>query len=209
MSHAAFEAHLAELPLIAILRGLPPADALPVGAALVEAGFRLLEVPLNSPKPYASIELLARRLAGTATIGAGTITRSHELRPLVEAGGTLAVMPHGDPALVAAAVAAGLATLPGVTTPTEALAALDAGAHGLKLFPAELLTPPVVKAMTAVLPAGTRLFPVGGIRPETMAAWRAVGVTGFGLGSALYRPGDPPQQVAAAARAFVAAWRAG
>ncbi len=185
-------------PLVAILRGLPPQDAEPIGEALVEAGIRILE----------SIGRLARALAGRALVGAGTMRRPAEVREVAAVGGRLIVSPHADPAIVREAKAAGLAAMPGVATPTEAFAMLDAGADALKLFPAEMLGPPVVKALGAVLPAGTALFPVGGITPETMAAFRAAGATGFGLGSALYRPGATPAAVAERARAFLAAWRA-
>lgn len=194
-------------PLVAILRGVRPEEVEAIGLALVEAGLRIVEVPLNSPEPIASIARLARALAGRALVGAGTLRRSDEVADVAAAGGRLIVTPHADPAIVRTAKAAGLVALPGVATPTEAFAMLDAGADGLKLFPAELLGPPVVKALRAVLPANTRLLPVGGITPAGMAAFRAAGATGFGLGSALYRPGAGPAEVAERARAFLAAWR--
>lgn len=193
-------------PLVAILRGVRPEEAAAIGLALVEAGIRIVEVPLNSPEPLASVERLARALGGRALVGAGTLRRAQDVADVATAGGRLVVTPHADPAIVAAAKAAGLVALPGVATPTEAFAMLEAGADGLKLFPAELLQPPVVKALRAVLPAGARLFPVGGITPETMAGFRAAGADGFGLGSALYRPGATPAEVGERARAFVAAW---
>ena len=202
------EQALAELPLVAILRGLVPAEALAVGEVLVTAGFRLIEVPLNSPEPFKSIEALARRFGEQAVIGAGTVLEPAAVARLEAAGGTLVVMPHGDPDVIKAAKTLGLYCLPGVATPTEAFAALAAGADGLKLFPAELLPPVVVKAMRAVLPPRTRLFPVGGIAPATMADYMAAGAAGFGLGSALFRPGLKPAEVAVRANAFVAAWRA-
>lgn len=195
-------------PLVAILRGVRPEEAEPIGLALVEAGFAVVEVPLNSPEPLSSIERLARTLAGRALVGAGTLRRPEQVADVAAAGGRLIVTPHADAAIVRAAKAHGLVALPGVATPTEAFAMLDAGADALKLFPAELLGPPVVKALRAVLPAGTRLVPVGGITPATMAGFRAAGAAGFGLGSALYRPGDGPAEVAERARAFLAAWRA-
>ncbi|NNG05404.1 MAG: 2-dehydro-3-deoxy-6-phosphogalactonate aldolase [Inquilinus sp.] len=198
----------ARLPLIAILRGLTAAEAPAVGDALVEAGFTLIEVPLNSPDPLDSIAVLSDRLAGRALIGAGTVRTPADVAAVAEAGGRLIVMPHGDPTVIAAAKGRGLVCAPGVATPTEAFAALAAGADGLKLFPAEMLGPPVVKAWRAVLPPEVPLIPVGGIAPETMAAYRRAGAAGFGLGSALYRPGLPIAELATRAAAFVTAWNA-
>lgn len=202
----AFDAALQQLPLVAILRGLPPADALPVGQALFDAGLRLIEVPLNSPDPLRSIETLARHLPG-AVIGAGTVTSADEVRQLQAAGARLVVSPHFDPAVVRASVSRGLLSLPGVFTPSEAFAAWQAGAHALKLFPAEAAPPPVLKALRAVLPPTLRLLPVGGITPALLRPYREAGAAGFGLGSALYRPGDSAEQVGRQARAFVSAWR--
>lgn len=201
-------AFLPDPPLIAILRGLRPEDAIPVGEALLDAGLRILEVPLNSPDPFASIARLAQRFGQQALVGAGTVRRVAEVDQLRAAGGRLLVMPHTDPALIRAGVARGLFTIPGVATPSEAFSALDAGAHALKLFPAEMLGPAVVRALRAVLPAQVPLLPVGGITPDNLAAFRASGAAGAGIGSALFRPGDPPELVAERARAFVAAWRA-
>lgn len=195
------------LPLIAILRGLRPEEAQPVGATLYAAGFRLIEVPLNSPEPLDSIARLRQALPPDALVGAGTVRRAEEVDRLQALGAELVVMPHADTRVIARAAKAGLACLPGVATPTEAFAALDAGATALKLFPAELLTPTVVRALRAVLPPGLALFPVGGITPAGMAGWRAAGVQGFGLGSALYRPGIARAQLQQQAEAFVAAWR--
>ncbi|WP_027132802.1 2-dehydro-3-deoxy-6-phosphogalactonate aldolase [Geminicoccus roseus] len=195
------------LPLVAILRGVTPAEILPIGKALVDAGFAILEVPLNSPEPFESIGRLVQRFGDQVLIGAGTMRTEADLDALVKAGGRLMVTPHGDPALIRAAKARGLFTLPGIATPTEAFAAIDAGTDGLKLFPAEAIPPAVVKAMRAVLPRSMPLFPVGGIEPATMAAYRAAGADGFGLGSALYKPGLDAAQVGERARAFVAAWR--
>lgn len=203
------ETCFAALPLVAILRGIRPEEALPVGEALLGAGFRMIEVPLNSPEPFESIALLARELGGQALVGAGTVTSPGDAGRVVEAGGRLVVMPHGDVEVVREAKRLGAFCMPGVATPTEAFAALAAGADGLKLFPAELIAPPVVKAMAAVLPAGTRLLPVGGIEPAGMAPYRTAGAAGFGLGSALYRPGMTAEEVAVRARRFVEAWRAG
>ncbi len=200
------DAAMAALPLVAILRGLRPDDAEAVGAALVEAGFRLIEVPLNSPDPFRSIEKLARRFGDTAVIGAGTVLETAAVGRLKEAGGELVVMPHADVRVIAEAKAQGLVCVPGIATPTEAFAALAAGADGLKIFPAEILPPKAVKAMLAVLPKGTRLLPVGGIEPATMAGYVAAGAAGFGLGSALFKPEFAPAEVGARARAFVDAW---
>lgn len=199
---------MAALPLVAILRGLEPADAVAVGAALVEAGFRIIEVPLNSPEPFTSIAHLAERYGERCVVGAGTVLDPAAVAALADAGGDLVVMPHGDPVVIAAAKAMGLACVPGVATPTEAFAALAAGADALKLFPAEILPPAAVKAMLAVLPKGTSLLPVGGIEPTSMAAYVAAGAKGFGLGSALFKPGMSPTEVGRRARAFVEAWHA-
>ena len=197
------------LPLVAILRGIQPDEVLPIGRALVEAGFTILEVPLNSPEPFESIARLAGELGTHILVGAGTMRTTADLDKLVQAGGRLMVTPHGDPALIRAAKARGLLTLPGVATPTEAFAAIDAGTDGLKLFPAEMIPPSVVKALRAVLPRTMPVFPVGGIEPDSMAAYRAAGADGFGLGSALYKPGMDAAAVAGRARAFVSAWRNG
>ncbi|WP_198320750.1 2-dehydro-3-deoxy-6-phosphogalactonate aldolase [Azohydromonas aeria] len=205
---SAFDRAMDQLPLVAILRGLAPDEALPVGRALVEAGFRLIEVPLNSPQPFDSIAALRRALPAEVLVGAGTVLRQDDLERLAATGAELAVSPHAPPALVRAAKALGLVALPGVATPTEAFAALDAGADALKLFPAEALPPTVVKALRAVLPGSVRLLPVGGITPEAMAGYRAAGAAGFGLGSALYAPGRSAADVAARARDFVRAWQA-
>lgn len=194
--------------LIAILRGVTPADVAEIGAALFAAGFRILEVPLNSPDALASIALLRANLPAECLVGAGTVLSPAQVDDVRRAGGELIVMPHSDPAVIAAARAAHLAVVPGVATPTEAFAALAAGANALKMFPAELLGPPVVKAWRAVLPAGTALVPVGGITPEKLAGFVAAGATGAGLGSALYSPGAPASEVATRASAFVEAWRA-
>ena len=198
--------HLAELPLIAILRGIAPDEAVPVGLALAEAGFRIIEVPLNSPQPLRSIELLARALGSRCLVGAGTVMSAAQVAAVEQAGGRLIVMPHGDPAVIRAAKSQGLLCAPGVATPTEGFAALAAGADALKLFPAELLSPPVLKALRAVFPSDTLFLPVGGITPQNLAAYAAAGASGFGLGSALYKPGLAVEQVRANARAFVEAW---
>lgn len=199
-----FRQALAACPLVAILRGLTPAEAVPVGRALVDAGFRLLEVPLNSPDPLASIAALARAFP-QAIVGAGTVLRRAEVGPVQAAGGRLVVAPNFSAEVVQEARELGLACLPGVATPTEAFAALDAGATGLKLFPAEMMGPPVVKALRAVLPADALLLPVGGITPLNAADYLAAGSDGLGIGSALYKPGRDATAVAQQAQAFVAA----
>ena len=199
--------HLARLPLIAILRGITPDEAVPVGLALAEAGFRLIEVPLNSPQALRSIELLARELGTRCLVGAGTVLSAAQVGDVVGVGGRLIVMPHGDAVVIRAAKAQGLWCAPGIATPSEGFDALAAGADALKLFPAELLQPPVLKALRAVFPAATLFLPVGGITPRDMAAYAAAGANGFGLGSALYKPGLTVAQVKANAAAFVLAWR--
>ena len=198
----AWQEHLARLPLIAILRGIRPDEAVPVGAALLAAGFVALEVPLNSPDPLATIAQLAEAFGERALIGAGTVLDPAQARQVGAAGGRLIVMPHGAPEVIAAAKAAGLLCIPGVATPTEAFAALAAGADALKLFPAEALAPPLVKAWRAVLPPEVWLLPVGGITPSILAPYLAAGANGFGLGSALYRAGMSAPEVAERAQAF-------
>jgi 2-dehydro-3-deoxyphosphogalactonate aldolase len=202
---AALRTAMDVLPLVAILRGITPPEADGVGDALVQAGWQLIEVPLNSPDPFTSIAALARRFP-EAVIGAGTVRTQDEVRRVQDAGGRLIVSPHFDAKVVEFAAARGLAALPGVATPSEAFAALGAGASGLKLFPAEMIPPAAVKAMRAVLPADVLLCPVGGITPQTMADYRAAGASGFGIGSALYKPGMDSAAVAAAARRFQEAW---
>ena len=200
-----FHAHLRECPLVAILRGLTPDEAEPVGEALVEAGLRLIEVPLNSPQPLESIARLAARFGEVATIGAGTVTTVAQVAEVRDSGGTLIVSPHTDERVIAATAAEGLVSLPGFLTPSEALAALGAGAHGLKLFPAEAVSPAALKAQRAVLPREVPILPVGGIGPDSLAPWLAAGADGFGLGSALYRPGLTAAEVSDHAHRFVVA----
>ena len=197
---------MAQLPLIAILRGLTPAEAPAMGEALVSSGFAIIEVPLNSPEPLHSIAGLTQLFPQTL-IGAGTVLNAQQVKDVHAAGGRLVVAPNFNPAVVAQALALNMVVLPGVATPTEAFAALDAGAHGLKLFPAEMISPATVKALRAVLPKAAALMPVGGITPDNMAAYRTAGASGFGLGSALYAPGKSAEQVRWAAQKFVNAFR--
>ena len=200
--------YLARCPLVAILRGVEPEAVVEIGQALHEAGFSIVEVPLNSPRPLDSIARLADALGGRMLVGAGTVIEPDSVDDVVGAGGRLIVMPHADAAVVERAKARGALAVPGFATPGEAFAMLRAGADALKLFPAEAAPPPVLKAMRAVLPKQVAVLPVGGITPETMAGYLAAGATGFGLGSALYKPGDTAARVAERAQAFRAALQA-
>jgi 2-dehydro-3-deoxyphosphogalactonate aldolase len=203
-----FRDYLSALPLIAILRGLRAENAEAIGGALAEAGFRIIEVPLNSPEPLRSIEIMAAKFAPDILVGAGTVLDPAEVSRVRDAGGQLIVMPHSDAAVIERAVALGLYCTPGVATPTEAFAALKAGAAALKMFPAENLPPMVVKAWRAVMPKGTLLLPVGGIKPDTMAPYVEAGADGFGLGSALFNPSATAAEVRENARRFAVAWEA-
>lgn len=202
---ATLKEHLDACPLVAILRGVAPDEVMAVGKALVGAGVKILEVPLNSPDPFESIGRLVRGLGARALIGAGTVMTVDDVGRLAGAGGQLMVTPHADPALVAEAKRRGLIALPGFFTPAEAFALIGAGADGLKLFPAEAASPAVLRALRAVLPPALPVLPVGGITPATLAPWRAAGAAGFGIGSALYRPGDDAASVRAKAAGFIAA----
>lgn len=194
------------LPLIAILRGIAPDESVGIGKTLADAGFRILEVPLNSPRSMQSIRLLVETLGEDFLIGAGTVMTIGQIDEVAAAGGRLIVMPHADVAVISAAKRAGLVCVPGVATPTEAFAAVAAGADGIKLFPAEQLSPGVLKAWRAVLPPELPVFPVGGIAPDNMGPWVAAGARGFGIGSALYTPGLDVEEVGQRGRAFVQAW---
>ena len=202
-----FAAALARLPLIAILRGLRPDEAVPIGTALVDAGWQIVEVPLNSPEPLLSIAALAEAFPD-ALIGAGTVLSASAVREVHAAGARLVVAPNFSSEVVREAVALGMVALPGVLSASEAFAALADGAAGLKLFPAEMVPPAAVKALRAVLDPATVVLPVGGISLDNMAAYRAAGASGFGIGSSLYKPGIDAAAVAALARRWADAWRA-
>lgn len=194
------------LPLIAILRGLKPDEAVEVGEAIVAAGFCCLEVPLNSPEPLDSIRRLRQALDGRALVGAGTVLNVAAAREVAQAGGQLIISPNTNVEVIAETKTLGLLSLPGFFTPSEAFAALDAGADALKLFPAEIAGPKGLKAVRAVLPAETRIYPVGGVDPDSMSAWRSAGASGFGIGSAVFKPGQSAEQVGRQAATFVAHW---
>ncbi len=199
---------LAARPLVAILRGITPSEAVDVGRALHAAGIGVIEVPLNSPEPLESIRRLAEALAGQAVIGAGTVLREDEVNAVADAGAELVLSPNFHPPVVRRAKALGLYAMPGVATPSEGFDALAAGADALKLFPGELLGPPVIKAWRAVFPRTTPMFSVGGVNLENLPAFKAAGASGAGIGSALYAPGTPAAEAARRARAFVARWQA-
>jgi 2-dehydro-3-deoxyphosphogalactonate aldolase len=195
------------MPLVAILRGLELAQAEAVGLALVEAGFRILEVPLNRPGALQCIALLTRALPADVLVGGGTMLTEAEVDAVFAAGGRLMVSPNCDARVIRHAAVLGMLCAPGVATPTEAFVALQAGAHALKLFPAEMVGHGGLKAMKSVLPTGTEFWPVGGITPDSMGAWVAAGASGFGIGGQLYAPGISAAEVLQRGRAFVAAWQ--
>lgn len=212
MPHTAFATqtlqHLASMPLVAILRGLQPSEAVAVGQTLVQAGFRALEVPLNRPGALECIRLLTQALPADVLVGGGTMLSVADVEAVHAAGGRLMVSPNCDTAVIRRAVALDMLAAPGIVTPTEAFTALQAGAHALKLFPSEQVGHGGAKALLSVLPAGTPLWPVGGITPETIGPWKRVGATGFGIGGQLYTPGTGIEVLAQRAAAFVAAWQA-
>jgi 2-dehydro-3-deoxyphosphogalactonate aldolase len=198
---------LRHAPLIAILRGVVPAEVLEQGQVIVDSGIRVIEVPLNSPEPFDSIARLHQQFSSDCIFGAGTVTSLAEVREVAKAGGQLIVSPHCDPEIIRAARDSGLICVPGVATPTEAFVALKAGASALKLFPAELIGVSALAAFRQVVPPATLMFPVGGLTPESMLAYAQAGANGFGLGSALYRPGQAVGETAAKAARFVKTWR--
>ena len=204
-----FEAAFARLPLIAILRGLTAPEAPAIGAALVDAGFCLIETPLNSPEPLKSIAALRTRVGAHALIGAGTVLSAAQVAEIAGAGAKFVVAPNTDPAVISAARARDLPALPGAATASEMFAALAAGAAAVKLFPGEMISPLVVKALRAVAPIGAKLIPVGGVDAGNVRAYRAAGADGIGFGGALYTPGQSPDETSRRARALVAAWHAG
>ena len=194
--------------IVAILRGITPPEAVSVAAALIDGGVTTIEVPLNSPDPLDSIRAMQDRFGDQAKIGAGTVLTVQQVRDVAATGAGLIVSPNCDPAVIAATKQAGLDSFPGVMTPTEAFAALAAGADALKLFPGELVGPVGLKAMGAVIPKTVPLYAVGGVSAQNMGEWLAAGATGFGIGSSIYKPGDSAETVAEKARALVAAWDA-
>ena len=202
---ADFTRYFATCPLVAIIRGVHPDEAEAIGEAILSAGIRIVEVPLNSPEPLASIERLAKRFGSEALIGAGTVLDPDDVGRVASAGGRIIVSPSTDAAVIRQAFEQGLVSAPGFFTPSEAFTALNAGADALKLFPAEAASPAVVKAIRAVLPEDVPLIIVGGVKPEAMRDWLAAGARGFGLGGGLYRPGQSPSDTAAKARTYVEA----
>ena len=203
--HPLFQRHFAACPLVTVLRGVTPDEVEAISEAIFESGIRIIEVPLNSPEPLKSIEKLAKRMGDRALVGAGTVLDPGQVSEVRSAGGQLIVSPNTNPEVIAATVAAGMVSCPGVFTPSEAFTALEAGAHALKLFPAEAATPAYLKAQRAVLPRDVPILVVGGVKPELMGAWLEAGANGFGLGSGLFKPGNSAAQVLENARAYVAA----
>jgi 2-dehydro-3-deoxyphosphogalactonate aldolase len=202
-----FDRYFDQCPLIAIIRGVTPGEAVEIAHALFEGGIRIVEVPLNSPDPLASISAIANSLGDSALVGAGTVLTPDDVRRVSDSGGRIVVSPNMNPAVIRAAVEAGMVSSPGIFTPSEAFAALDAGAHTLKLFPAEAASPKVMKSMRAVLPKAVPFLVVGGVTPESVPGWMDAGADGFGLGGGLYKPGQSPQETLGKARAYVEAVR--
>jgi 2-dehydro-3-deoxyphosphogalactonate aldolase len=200
-----FRRYFAECPLVAIIRGVTPADAEAIAGALYEGGIRIIEVPLNSPQPFDSIGIIAAAFGDRTLVGAGTVLDPDDVARVKDAGGRLIVSPNTDIPVIEATVAAGLVSSPGYFTPSEAFDAILAGAHSIKLFPAEAASPKVVKAQGAVLPDDIPLIVVGGVTPESISSWREAGADGFGLGGGLYKPGQNAQTTLDRARAYVAA----
>jgi 2-dehydro-3-deoxyphosphogalactonate aldolase len=206
-SDAHFDVAFAECPLIAILRGLEPAQAEETGQVLLEAGFRIIEVPLNSPHPFDSISRLVSRFGHQALIGAGTVTQLDEVKELRRIGAAIAVSPHADTEIIRATRQAGMVSMPGILSATEAFAAIKAGANALKLFPMEMIGTSGVKALRAVLPKSLRLVAVGGVDTTNIGSFIAAGCSGFGLGGALFKLGDRSEKVAETAKALIAAYQ--
>ena len=200
-----FKRYFDACPLIAIIRGVTPDEVEMVSEAIFAAGIRIIEVPLNSPNPFESIRRLSARMGERALVGAGTVLTVSQVREVERAGGRLAVSPNTNPDVIRATVHAGMVSAPGYFTPSEAFAAIDAGATALKLFPAEAVSPMVVKAQRAVLPSDLPLLIVGGVTPETMQPWLVAGANGFGLGSGVYKPGQAAEDITRQARAYVQA----
>ena len=197
--------YLADCPLVAIIRGVKPDEVEAIGEAAYESGIKIIEVPLNSPQPLESIARLAKRFGERMLVGAGTVLEVEDVKRVRDVGGRIIVSPDAHPAIIAAAASAGLVSSPGYFTPSDAFAAIRAGATALKLFPAEGASPAVLKAHRAVLPADLPILVVGGIQPDNMGPWKEAGATGFGLGSGLYRPGRSPAETLERGRAYVAA----
>ena len=195
--------YLDQCPLVAIIRGVTPDDAEAIGDAIFEGGIRIIEVPLNSPDPLKSIERLAKRFGERTLVGAGTVLKPDDVARVRDSGGRIIVSPDTNTKVIAAAAAAGLVASPGYFTPSEAFAAIRAGATALKLFPAEAASPAVLKAQLAVIPRHVPVLAVGGIKPDNMRPWLDAGASGFGLGGGLYQPGQTPEQTLAKARAYV------
>jgi 2-dehydro-3-deoxyphosphogalactonate aldolase len=195
--------HLAECPLVAIIRGVTPDEAVAIGEAIYEGGIRIIEVPLNSPDPLKSIEKLAKKLGDEALIGAGTVLKAEQVAEVKKAGGRIIVSPNTNVEVIEATVQAGLVSSPGYFTPSDAFAAIGAGATGLKLFPAEGASPAVLRAHLAVLPRDVPIIVVGGVKPDNMKPWLEAGAAGFGLGSGLYRPGQTAGETLDRARCYV------
>jgi 2-dehydro-3-deoxyphosphogalactonate aldolase len=202
-----FDRYFLDCPLVAIIRGVTPDEAVDIAGALFEAGIRIIEVPLNSPDPLASVRAIADALGDQALIGAGTVLDPSQVGQVRDAGGGIIVSPNMNPAVIRATVDAGMVSSPGIFTPSEAFAALEAGAHTLKLFPAEAASPKVVKSMRAVLPKDVPFLVVGGVTPESVASWLEAGADGFGLGGGLYKPGQSPDETRRKGRAYVDAVR--
>ncbi|NKB60739.1 MAG: 2-dehydro-3-deoxy-6-phosphogalactonate aldolase [Gammaproteobacteria bacterium] len=198
-------AALEKMPLVAILRGIQPEEALDVANVLIDQGFTIIEVPLNSPKPFKTLKMMSRNLGDRAMIGAGTVLCEEDVDTCVEAGCELIIAPNLDPDVAAACARHKVIYCPGVATPTEAFAAIKSGAHAIKLFPAESITPSIVRALRAVIPSSVTMLPVGGISPDNLGDFYNAGATGFGIGSALYKSGKPIEEIESAAKAFVAA----